>query len=238
MPVERWKFGLEHLPAESRALLGSFESHYSTRGLLHSDPPDHTRLRRLVLRAFTPPVIESLRPFIQETVDELLDAGAERGELDIIEDLAFALPVAVLANVMGVPRSDAPLFRRWADGILGFQGVNRPDLAALLGAQEAIVEARAYLTDLIAAKRRSPDDSLLGRLVEAEAEGDALSLDELLNTCVTLLGAGHETATSLIVRISLNWPCQSARNGHPGSGFWPPPRRPRQRPTRGVALIP
>jgi pimeloyl-[acyl-carrier protein] synthase len=189
---------LDHLPDESRAKLGAFEAHYSTGGLLHSDPPAHTRLRRLVLTAFTPPVIESLRPFIRQTVDELLDAAAERGGMDVIEDLAFALPVAVLAKILGVPRADAPLFRRWADDILAFQGVNKPGFSTLVTAQQAIGEARAYLANLIEAKRQDLDDSLLARLVVAESEGDALSPDELLNTCVTLLVAGHETTTSLI----------------------------------------
>jgi pimeloyl-[acyl-carrier protein] synthase len=188
----------DHLGPDDHAQLGPFAAHYATKGLLHSDPPDHTRLRRLVLKAFTPPVVEALRPFVLETVDDLLDAAAERGRMDVIGDLAFALPVAVLARILGAPSEDAHLFRDWADGILAFQGVNRPPMPDLLEAQRAIVEARSYLGDLAAKKRRAPDETLLSRLAGAAEAGDSLSEDELLNTCVTLLVAGHETTTSLI----------------------------------------
>jgi pimeloyl-[acyl-carrier protein] synthase len=189
---------LNHLEPSSRTKLDPFRKHYETQGLIHSDPPDHTRIRRLVLKAFTPPAIEAMRPQIQAIVDELLDGMEPRGRAEFIEEFAFALPVTVLATILGVPRSDAPLFRRWADDLLAFQGRNRPAEATLLTSQAVLIEARTYLTDLIATKRAEPDGSVLSQLVAAEAEDDKLSMDELLSTTVTFLVAGHETTTSLL----------------------------------------
>jgi pimeloyl-[acyl-carrier protein] synthase len=189
---------LDHLEPARQAQFEPFRRHYSIPGLIHSDPPDHTRIRRLVLKAFTPPVIEAMRPRIQEIVDGLLDELEDDGTVDLIEGFAFALPINVLATILGVPRSDSRLFRRWADEILAFQGRNRPEAAALLRAQDAVFEAREYLAHLISSKRAEPDGSVLSELVAAEAEGDKLSMDELLSTTITLLVAGHETTTSLI----------------------------------------
>lgn len=189
---------LDHLEPELQDQLEPFRRHYSILGLIHADPPDHTRIRRLVLKAFTPPVIEAMRPRIQEIVDGLLDQLEDDGTVDLIERFAFALPINVLATILGVPHSDSRLFRRWADDILAFQGRNKPEAAALLRAQDAVFEAREYLADLILSKRAAPDGSVLSQLVSAEAEGDKLTMDELLSTTITLLVAGHETTTSLI----------------------------------------
>lgn len=189
---------LKHLEPASQAKLEPFRKHYETQGLIHSDPPDHTRIRRLVLKAFTPPAIEAMRPQIQMIVDDLLDGMEPRGHAEFIEEFAFALPVTVLATILGVPRSDAPRFRRWADDLLAFQGRNKPAAETLMTSQAMLIEARAYLADLIATKRTSPDASVLSQLVAAEAEGDKLSMDELLSTTVTFLVAGHETTTSLL----------------------------------------
>jgi cytochrome P450 len=189
---------LNHLEPASQTKLEPFRRHYETQGLIHSDPPDHTRIRRLVLKAFTPPAIEAMRPQIQGIVDELIDGMELRGHAELIEEFAFALPVTVLATILGVPRSDAPQFRRWADDLLAFQGRNKPAEATLLTSQAMLIEARDYLADLIVAKRADSDGSVLSQLVAAEAEGDKLSMDELLSTTVTFLVAGHETTTSLI----------------------------------------
>jgi cytochrome P450 len=189
---------LNHLEPSARDQLEPFRRHYQVQGLIHSDPPDHTRIRRLVLKAFTPPAIEAMRPQIQSIVDELLDRMEPRGRAELIEEFAFALPVTVLAAILGVPRSDAPKFRRWADELLAFQGRNRPAVQTLLTSQAMLIEAREYLAELIAVKRADPDGSVLSQLVAAEAEGDKLSMDELLSTTVTFLVAGHETTTSLI----------------------------------------
>ena len=113
---------MDHLAPESREKLTTFRQHYTSKGLIHSDPPDHTRIRRLVLKAFTPPVINAMRPQIQGIVDDLLDGIEAQGETELIEEFAFALPVTVLAIILGVPRSDAPRFRRWADDLPGRSG--------------------------------------------------------------------------------------------------------------------
>jgi pimeloyl-[acyl-carrier protein] synthase len=189
---------VEYLPAESRGRLQVFEDHYRTKGLLHSDPPDHTRLRRLVTKAFTPRMIEALRPRIQAIVDELLDEGMRQGGMDIIPGFAVALPITVLAEILGTPVADRVLFKRWADDLLAFQGVNKPAESTLLRSQETILEMKAYLTSLIRERKGRPGEDLISQLVLAESEGDKLSEAELLNTCITLLVAGHETTTSLI----------------------------------------
>jgi hypothetical protein len=189
---------VDYLPDESRAKLKTFEDHYRLKSLIHSDPPDHTRLRGLITKAFTPRVVEAMRPRMQEIVNGLLDSVQPAGEMDVIKDLAIPLPVTVLAEIFGVPKSDIHLFKGWADDLLTFQGVNKPALELLERAQTAVVEIRAYLGELIEVKRRQPGQDLLSELVAAESEGDKLSATELVNSCITLLVAGHETTTSLI----------------------------------------
>ncbi len=187
-----------YLPDETRAKFKTFEDHYHQKSLIHSDPPDHTRFRGLVNKAFTPRVVDAMRPRMQEIVNELLDAVQQAGKMDAIRDLAIPLPVTVLAEILGVPKSDIPLFKRWADHIIAFQGVNKPAVETLQCAQQAILEIRAYLGELLRKKRRNPTGGLLTELAAAESEGDKLSETELINTCITLLVAGHETTTSLI----------------------------------------
>jgi pimeloyl-[acyl-carrier protein] synthase len=186
-----------YLP-EPKSDLAAFDSHYQTKGLLHSDPPDHTRMRRLIARAFAPRAIDSMRPRIQQIVDQLIDHVEPSGSMDVIEDLAFALPATVLADLMGVPVEQGPVFRAWANRLLGFQGVNRPSKQLLVAAQEALVEARAYLAKLIELRRRDPGEDLISLMTGESAGGATLTDAEIINTGITLLTAGHETTTSLI----------------------------------------
>jgi len=189
---------VEYLPPERRAKFKPFEDHYATKGLLHSDPPDHTRLRALVTREFTVMIVEKMRPRIQEVVDSLLDAAEKNGRMDVVPDLAAALPVQVIAEILGVPPPDRYLIRKWTDHILRFQGVNKPSEADLSRAQDALMEMRAYIKSMINERRRQPRGDLMGKFVAAESEGQRLSEAELINTCVTLFTAGHETTLSLI----------------------------------------
>jgi cytochrome P450 len=189
---------VEYLPPDVRAGFGAFEAHYQTRGLLHSDPPAHTRLRLLVRDLFTPRAVESMRPRVEAIVDELLSAVQPAGGMDAIEHLAMPLPAIVIAGIFGVPDEDRIKVVAWSDDVLAFQGQNRPSVELLARAQRAIEELREYLGRLMARRRAAPQDDLLSLLVSAESDGDRLSEDELLNTSVTLLAAGHETTRSLI----------------------------------------
>ncbi|HTT88605.1 MAG TPA: cytochrome P450 [Acidimicrobiales bacterium] len=187
-----------HVSGPDRQRLSVFEEHYRTKGLLHSDPPDHTRLRRLTVKAFTPSRIDALRPQISGTTAVLLDKCAQQGGMEAIGDLASALPVQVLSDLMGLPPGDQPLLRRWADQLLGFQGINKPNLELLLAAQTAIVEIRHYLTQALEDRRKNPGDDLLTAFAMSESEPGGLSTLEVINTCQTLLVAGHETTRSLV----------------------------------------
>ncbi len=192
---------MNHLPPEDREKLTVFAEFYLAKGLVHADPPDHTRIRRLILKwGFTPGQVEALRPKVQRIVDDVIDRVEPDGRMEVIEDLAFVLPVQVLCDLLGVPHSDGLLFRSLAGRLLGFQGRNKPDLDSLLAAQEAILELREYLA--VQTERLHDGaidrDGLLGRMIAARATSDALSQDELVNTIGTLLIAGHETTTSLV----------------------------------------
>jgi hypothetical protein len=189
---------VEYLPPEKRANYKAFENHYATKGLLHSDPPDHTRLRSVIMKDFTPSVVEQMRPQIQKVVDDLIDTAEKQGELDIVPNFAAALPVGVIAEILGVPPSDRHLFKRWTDAILGFQGVNKPSEDELSRAQNALLEIRPYLVNMINERRKKPSKDLMTKFAAAEAAGGRISESELINTCVTLFTAGHETTLSLI----------------------------------------
>lgn len=193
----RFNAVLDGLGADDRASVRPLEDHFSI-GLLGSDPPDHTRLRGLINRAFTPRVVEQLRPRIEALVEGLVDAMLARSDLDLLRDLAYPLPATVIAELLGAPPEDRDAFKVWSDGILAFQGTGRASPELMRRSQADLLEMRAYLTRLLDERRRAPREDLLSRMVAAEAEGDKLTQGELLTTCVTLLTAGHETTTNLI----------------------------------------
>jgi cytochrome P450 len=193
----RFSAVLDRLEPDQRPRFRPLEEHFAV-GLLGSDPPDHSRLRGLINRAFTPRVVEALRPRVQEIVDDLLDAAHDRGGMDAIADFAYPLPATVIAELLGAPPDTLDDFKRWSDGILSFQGTGQTTTDTLDRAQRDLSEMRAFLSELLELRRRTPADDLLSRMVAAEADGDKLSSAELLTTCVTLLTAGHETTTNLI----------------------------------------
>ena len=193
----RFSAVIERIPPDVRARVQPLEDHFKV-GLIASDPPDHTRMRALVNRAFTPRVVEQLRPRIQALVDGYLDAVQDRGEMDVVRDLAYPLPATVIAELLGAPPEDRDRFKRWTAGIMAFQGTGRVRPEVIEESQRALLEMRAFLTDLAEQRRRAPREDLMSRLVEAEEEGEKLTHAELMTTCVTLLTAGHETTTSLI----------------------------------------
>lgn len=165
--------------------------------MLNQDPPDHTRLRKLVAKGFLHKYIQSLAPQIEQIVEELLDdIDAETNSIDIIKVLAKPLPAIVIADMMGVPKKERHQFERWSEELLGVTEIMNP--AMIRRAAAANQEMRAYISDLTEAKRQNPDQDLISQLIAAEEEGDRLTLDELYSTCVLLLAAGHETTTRLI----------------------------------------
>jgi hypothetical protein len=187
-----------YLASEKRADFKPFIEHWATKSLLHSDPPDHTRMRAVVTGEFTAKVVERMKPGIKETVDGLIDAVLARGRMDVVSELASPLPVNIISRILGVPRADRHFFRKWADALLSFQGVNKPGEEDLLRAQESIVEMRPYIRQMIEDRRRQPQDDLLSKFAAAEAEGGRISEPELISTCGTLFVAGHETTIALI----------------------------------------
>jgi len=188
---------LEQLPAsvlnEIRPLYENF-----TVGMPNSDPPEHTRVRGLVNKAFTPRVVEGMRPRVQAIVDELLDAVEDAGEMDVVRDFAYPLPAIVIAETLGIPPEDREQFKKWSDDIVAFHGTGRPDVDTARRSNRGLLKAKAWLLPILEERRRRPRNDLFSGLVAAEAQGDVLSEAELLATCITLLVGGHETTTGLI----------------------------------------
>jgi pimeloyl-[acyl-carrier protein] synthase len=194
----RFAKAVEYLPPEDRQRLAPFENHYRQKSLLQSDPPVHTRLRGLMAKPFSATSVEAMRPKIRKIVHDVIDSVQPRRHMDVIRDLAYPLPFSVLGAIMGLPDERQEEIKHWADEILLFQGVNRPPVALLERSQAALLAMRSFLTDLVNQKRRHPADDMISHLVAAEAEGNRLTEQELVYTCITILGAGHETTTSLI----------------------------------------
>ncbi|MEU3354393.1 cytochrome P450 [Streptomyces sp. NPDC037389] len=163
--------------------------------MLATDPPEHTRLRRLVTKAFTTGAVTRLRPYIQHTVDRLLDALPKNGEADLVAGLAIPLPVTVICQMLGVPEADRARVRTWSNDLFAAGQPQRID--------EASHAMAGYMADLIKAKRRVRDDSLLHGLIAVRDEGEQLTEDELVSLAVLLLIAGHETTTNFIGNAAL-----------------------------------
>jgi len=164
--------------------------------MLRSDPPDHTRLRGLVSKAFTPRTVEALRSRVEAIVQELLDRAAADGGMDAIRGLAYPLPVVVIAELLGVPAEDRERFKRWSDDAVSALGIGRLD--DFIRSRDAARELRAYFAQVAEERRREPREDLLSALLAAEEEGDQLTIDEVFATCILLLVAGNETTTNLI----------------------------------------
>lgn len=170
-----------------------------SRQMLFSDPPDHTRLRSLANRAFTPRVVEGMRTRIQRIADELLDAVAGSAEIDLIEAYAAWLPVIVIAEMLGVRLRNRERIKLWSDDLALFiGGSTQPRWKVLLRGARGVFFLRHYFRKLVHRRRGEPGDDLLGALIRATEEGDALTDEELLANSVLLLAAGHETTTNLI----------------------------------------
>ncbi len=168
------------------------------RWMLFRDPPDHTRLRGLVHKAFTPRMVERLREHIEQITTDLLDAVQGHGKMDIVDDLAVPLPVTVIAEMLGVPLEDRDTFREWSNALAGTLDLTGGETRIWDDAADAAVEFDRYFRALTEKRRADPQDDLLSALIQAEEAGDRLTEDELISTCILLLIAGHETTVNLI----------------------------------------
>jgi cytochrome P450 len=172
---------------------------FTEQHMLNRDGVDHRRLRRLVTRAFTPRMVERLRPRMQEIADELLDAVEARGKMDLVDDYAFPLPITVIAELLGIPAADRDRFRRWSNAVV------TPALGAEALAETGalLAEFVAYLQELFERRSVEPGSDLISALLQVRDGGDALTEQELFSMVVLLIVAGHETTVNLIANAVL-----------------------------------
>lgn len=178
--------------------------------VLDLDAPDHTRLRGLVHKAFTPKLIDQMRDRVQSITDELLDAAQARGEMDIIHDLALPLPVTIIADMLGIPKEDHNKFHNWSNAMIASTASDWGKLLAIPNIYQLI----QYVRRLIQMRRADPRDDLTNALVQAKEGSDQMSEDELVAMVVILLIAGHETTVNLIgngMLALMEYPDQMAR---------------------------
>jgi cytochrome P450 len=202
----------EFLPKYGNSLL--YEHH--TTSLVFNDPPAHTRVRRLIMGALSPRAIAGMEPDLIALVERLLDGLEARGNVDLIDDFAAAIPIEVIGNLLDVPQEEREPLRNWSLAILGaLEPVIGPEVFARGNA--AVKEFLAYLETLVERRRKkpgNPDRDVLTRLIQGEDNGERLTEKELLHNCIFLLNAGHETTTNLIgnglVALSGN-PAQKTR---------------------------
>jgi cytochrome P450 len=157
--------------------------------IISTDPPRHRQLRSLVTQAFTPRTVAQLTPRITAIVNELLDGAAPSGRMDVIDDLAYPLPVIVIAELLGIPAADRERFKYWSDVVVG---------AAPSGGRNPQMEMGQYFLQMIEQRRQEPADDLISALLDAQVDGQHLNQLELLGFCILLLVAGNETTTNLI----------------------------------------
>ena len=188
---------LDQLPAPLRENLRMVDCHYAAT-LPFMNPPDHTRVRALLGKSFNTQVVERMRPQIQGLVDNLLGLVRSRGQMDVVWDLAYPLPITVISILLGVPAEDRDQFKRWTYEIFGIFSSGRALAETSECGKQSLIEARNYLTGLIAQRRCEPREDLISQLIAAEERGERLTAEELLANCVTLYVAGHETTTGLI----------------------------------------
>ncbi len=165
--------------------------------LMEKEPPDHTRLRGLVNKAFTPGRVEALRTHIAEIAHRLLDRLYPRHEMDLLTDFAEPLPVMVIAELLGVPQDGRAFLRPWSQAIVAMYEL-APSREDAHKANQAVSEFSTYLQTLITERRIAPREDLISALIEAEEEGNRLSEDELIATCILMLNAGHEATVNAI----------------------------------------
>jgi cytochrome P450 StaP len=208
--MEDKRFGREYLKEREDVETTPVPTAYDTflsmvsKWIVFLEPPDHTRLRTLVNKAFSPRIVEGIRPSVYQIADRLLDQVHARGEMDLVEDFAFPLPIMVVATMLGADPEDRPLFRQWA---LALQNASasrlKPPPEVYDKAEEASKAFMDYFFPIIEDRRKNPRNDLITNLVKAQEEGDKLSDAEIVATCTHLLTAGHETTINLIAKGTL-----------------------------------
>ena len=169
----------------------------ASKSILNLDPPDHTRIRRLVTQAFTPSAIERLRPRVQQLVDDVLDRAAERGEMELVDELAFTVPFQVISDLLDVPMDMSDQVRDWSQCLTASLEPTADD-ATIDASEEAAEHMSAYIREVVDHRRTHLGDDLLSALLQVEEQGDRLSTPELLSFALLLYVAGHETTVNLI----------------------------------------
>lgn len=168
------------------------------RLLLYTNPADHDRIRAVLARYFTPRAVARYTPLMQSVVDGLLDRAAEMGRVDLVSDLAYSLPTAIICDILGLPREDLPVFHTWLNDFARRGDVSGITPEVERRGEEATIGFTDYFTRQIADRRRKPRDDLMTTLVEAEDENGRLSDDELVALCILMIQAGHETTADMI----------------------------------------
>ncbi|MDJ0775479.1 MAG: cytochrome P450 [Mastigocoleus sp. MO_167.B18] len=207
--MENRKFGREpikHNDVETTPVPTAYSTFLNmvSNWIVFREPPNHTRLKSLVSKAFTPRVVENLRPMVYQLADGLLDKVHAQGKMNLVEEYAFPLPIMVIAIMLGADPEDRDLFRQWA---LALQNASasrlKPPPEIYEKAEKASREFIDYFKPIIASRRAKPQDDLISNLVKAADEGDKLTDEEIVATCTHLLTAGHETTVNLIAKGTL-----------------------------------
>ncbi|HEU4836459.1 MAG TPA: cytochrome P450 [Pyrinomonadaceae bacterium] len=185
------------LPNEVQSEFETFNRIFS-KWMLFLDPPEHSRIRKLLNKEFTPNMIQRLRPRIQHVVDSLLDDVAGKSEIEFMTEFANPLPVRVIAEMLGIPAEDQRDFQIWSDDLANFFGNATPTLEAARRAQNSLVSLTEYFRALLPERRAHKEDDLVSLLLRVEEEGEVLTGEELLAQCTLLLVAGHETTRNLL----------------------------------------
>jgi len=189
--------GFERLPESEQVIAEPVYRSFS-KTMFYSDPPYHTRLRGLVNSAFTPTAVEQMRPYVQRTVDSLLDAVQANGKMDVIHDFAYPLPILVIAQMLGLPVKDRVRFKSWSDDLFAILGSVPHAPERMERAADSLAHLTEYVTELSTQRRKQPQMDLLTGLVEAVEDGEQLTQEELIANVIILLSAGHETTSNLI----------------------------------------
>ncbi len=197
LSAERMTIGTDWIPEELMEALAP-PVRALTRQMLFLDPPDHTRLRGLAAKAFTPRIVEALRPRIQLLVDELLDTVQPSGHMNFMQDFAHPLPAIVIAEMLGVPPEDRAQFSIWTTEFARLLDGGNPSIEGVMQSLSGVSEFMNYFRTIIRQRRTAPRDDLLQAMIAAEEQGDKLNEEELLSNCVLILAAGHGTTTHLL----------------------------------------